>query len=79
MSTFEEAITEVIGYLAMLWDTIILLGNFAGFLALVIGLVYWLTDYDPRSGKKLVVGALILLIVLNIIIANPPILVQIQR
>jgi len=76
MASLDEVINEVLDYLVILWNTLVFIGNFAGLASILIGLIYWFTEYDPRTGKKLVVGGIILLVILNVIVSNPPLIVQ---
>ena len=71
----DNILEQIINDLILLWDTIILIGNFVSLATIVIGVIYWLTDYDPRGGKKIVVGGILLFIIIMYLSQNPPMLI----
>ncbi len=70
-----EILQELEQNLLLLWNITILIGNFAGILSIALGFIFWGTGYDTRSGKKLIVGGIILFLAINYLSANPPLVV----
>ncbi|RLI64173.1 MAG: hypothetical protein DRO67_04500 [Candidatus Asgardarchaeum californiense] len=66
----DNMLSQVLQNLLTLWNTILILGNFIAVVSIVLGLIYWLTNYDTRDGKRMVIGGIILFILLNYIAQN---------
>ncbi|MGQ4913653.1 MAG: hypothetical protein ACP6IU_02770 [Candidatus Asgardarchaeia archaeon] len=66
----DNVLSQVLQNLLTLWNTILILGNFIAVVSIVLGLIYWLTNYDTRDGKRMVIGGIILFILLNYIAQN---------
>jgi len=71
-----EILEEISYNLALLWNIIILIGNFASIFSIALGFIFWATGYDSRSGKKMIVGGIILFLAITYLSNNPPIIVQ---
>ena len=67
-----DFLTDLLGKLVTIWSITLLIGNFAGVLAIAIGFIMWGTNYDSHGGKKLIVGGIILLIAMIYLTQYPP-------
>jgi hypothetical protein len=65
--------TKMIGvYLAEIWDFLIFIGQISGVIVVLIGAILWFTDVNPKGGKGLIFGGIVLSIVVEYFILYPP-------
>jgi len=65
--------TQMIGaYLAEIWDFLIFIGQISGVIIVLIGAILWFTDVNPKRGKGLIFGGIVLSIVIEYFVLFPP-------
>ncbi|MFX1318330.1 MAG: hypothetical protein ACFE9D_11985 [Promethearchaeota archaeon] len=62
-------------YLITGWDFVLLIGTFSSALLIAIGFIYWFTGANPKKGKNMVFGGIILFVIMQWLAFNPPWLV----
>ena len=67
-----DFLNNLLGNLVTIWNITLLIGNFAAVLSIAIGFIMWGTNYDSHSGKKLIIGGVILLIAMIYLTQYPP-------
>ncbi len=60
------------GYFSDIWNFILAIGQFSAYVSIVVGFIMWLTEYDSRKSKSMIIGGIILLIVLHYFSMYPP-------
>lgn len=68
----ESFFQQLLQYLVTGWGIIILIGTFASALLIALGFIYWFTGFEPRSGRRMVIGGIILFIAMQWLAFNPP-------
>lgn len=74
-----EILKDVTYNLVLLWNVIILIGNFASIFSIALGFIFWATGYDTRAGKKMIVGGIILFLAITYLSNNPPEIVKMVK
>lgn len=67
-----DFLNNLLENLVAIWNVTLLVGNFAAVLSIAIGFIMWGTNYDSHSGKKLIIGGIILLIAMIYLTQYPP-------
>jgi hypothetical protein len=68
----QSLLEQLTYYLITGWGIVILVGTFASALLIALGFIYWCTDVDPKKGRKMVIGGIILFIAMQWLAFNPP-------
>jgi hypothetical protein len=68
----QQLLEQLTFYLITGWGLVILIGTFAAALLIAIGFIYWFTGVDPKKGKNMVIGGIILFIAMQWLAFNPP-------
>ena len=64
---------QMIGaYLAEIWDFLIFIGQISGIIVVLVGAILWFTDVNPKRGKGLIFGGIVLSIVIEYFVLFPP-------
>jgi hypothetical protein len=64
---------QMIGaYFAEIWDFLIFIGQISGVVIVLIGAILWFTDVNPKRGKGLILGGIVLSIVIEYFVLFPP-------
>ena len=71
-----EIIDEIDTYMVLARDLLITLGSFIATVSIALGFIFWFTSFDATKGKRMVVGGIILLIILQWLAATPWIIVS---
>ncbi|MHA3962966.1 MAG: hypothetical protein AM325_005440 [Candidatus Thorarchaeota archaeon SMTZ1-45] len=73
LQTPLQNFAQMIGaYLAEIWDFLIFIGQISGVIVVLIGAILWFTDVNPKRGKGLILGGIVLSIVVEYFILFPP-------
>ena len=73
LQTPLQNFAQMIGaYLAEIWNFLIFIGQISGIIVILIGAILWLTDVNPKRGKGLILGGIILSIVIEYFVLFPP-------
>jgi len=73
LQTPLQNFAQMIGaYLAEIWDFVIFIGQISGVIVVLIGAILWFTDVNPKRGKGLILGGIVLSIVVEYFILFPP-------
>jgi hypothetical protein len=51
---------------------VILVGTFASALLIAVGFIYWLTGVNPKKGRNMIFGGILLFIVMQVLAFSPP-------
>jgi len=68
----QQLLEQLTYYLITGWGIVILIGTFAAALLIAIGFIYWFSGIDPKKGKNMVIGGVILFIAMQWLAFNPP-------
>ncbi|KXH72542.1 MAG: hypothetical protein AM326_11110 [Candidatus Thorarchaeota archaeon SMTZ-45] len=73
LQTPLQNFAQMIGaYLAEIWDFLIFIGQISGVIVVLIGEILWFSDVNPKRGKGLILGGIVLSIVVEYFILFPP-------
>lgn len=70
--SLEHLLEQLTYYLITGWGIVILIGTFAAAILIALGFIYWFTGYEPRRGKHMVIGGIILFVAMQWLAFNPP-------
>ncbi|MFX1301427.1 MAG: hypothetical protein ACFFDE_10900 [Promethearchaeota archaeon] len=70
--SFQQLLEQITHYLLTGWNLILLIGIFNAVLLITLGLINWFTGANPKRGKKMVLGGIILFIAIQWLVFNPP-------
>ncbi|MFX0169308.1 MAG: hypothetical protein ACFE89_08155 [Candidatus Hodarchaeota archaeon] len=62
----------LIYYLNTGWGIVILIGTFASAILIAVGFIYWCTGLNPKKGRKMVIGGVILFVTMQWLAFNTP-------
>ena len=68
----DAIFAQVQHYLISGWGIIILIGSFASAMFIALGLIYWLSGFEPFKGRRMVVSGIILFVAMQWLALNPP-------
>ena len=71
-SPLQNFAQMISAYLAEIWDFLIFIGQISGVIVVLVGAILWFTDVNPKSGKGLILGGIVLSIVIEYFILFPP-------
>ncbi|TFG13316.1 hypothetical protein EU537_06545 [Candidatus Thorarchaeota archaeon] len=69
LSNFAQMISV---YFAEIWEFLIFIGRVSGIIIVLAGAIIWFTDANPKRGKGLVFGGIVLSIVVQYFVIYPP-------
>lgn len=69
LTNFAEMIMT---YFAEIWDFLIFIGYSSAVIVVLTGAILWFTDANPKRGKGLVFGGIVLAIVVQYFVTYPP-------
>lgn len=69
LSNFAQMISV---YFAEIWEFLIFIGRVSGVIIVLAGAIIWFTDTNPKRGKGLVFGGIVLSIVVQYFVMYPP-------
>ncbi len=73
LQTPLQNFAQMIGaYLTEIWDFLIFIGQISGIIIVLLGAILWFTDVNPKRGKGLIFGGIVLSIVIEYFILFPP-------
>jgi hypothetical protein len=70
--SFQQLLEQIEYYLITGWNLLLLFGIFNAVLLIALGLINWFTGANPKRGKKMVLGGIILFIAIQWVVFNPP-------
>ncbi|MDO8124231.1 MAG: hypothetical protein Q6364_07620 [Candidatus Hermodarchaeota archaeon] len=70
--SFQQLLEQIEYYLLTGWNLLLLIGIFNAVLLIALGLINWFTGSNPKKGKKMVLGGIILFIAIQWFVFNPP-------
>lgn len=68
----QQLLEQLTYYLITGWGLVLLIGTFAAALLIALGFIYWFTGWDPKKGKNMVIGGIVLFIAMQWLAFNPP-------
>ena len=68
----QGIIEQITYYLNTGWGLVIFIGTFASALLIAMGFIYWCTGINPKKGRKMVIGGVILFIAMQWLAINFP-------
>ena len=71
-SPLQNFVQMISAYFAEIWDFLIFIGQVSGIIIVLIGAILWFTDVNPKRGKGLVFGGIVLSIVIEYFVLFPP-------
>ncbi|MDO8124015.1 MAG: hypothetical protein Q6364_06515 [Candidatus Hermodarchaeota archaeon] len=70
----DPVIGQFIQYMILAWVIILFVGNLMTASFIAMGVIYWLTGWNPSRGKQMVVGGIVLFIAMQWIAFTTPLL-----
>ncbi len=71
-SPLQNFVQMIGAYFAEIWDFLIFIGQISGVIIVLIGAILWFTDVNPKRGKGLILGGIVLSVVIEYFILFPP-------
>jgi hypothetical protein len=68
---FMEIINDIDAYMALGRGLVITLGSFIATVSIALGFIFWFTSFDATKGKRMVVGGVFLLVILQWLAITP--------
>ena len=68
---FMEIINDLDAYMALGRGLVITLGSFIATVSIALGFIFWFTSFEATKGKRMVVGGIVLLIILQWLAITP--------
>jgi hypothetical protein len=70
--SFQQLLEQIVYYIFTGWNLLLLIGIFNAALLIALGLINWFTGANPKRGKKMILGGIILFVVIQWFVFNPP-------
>lgn len=70
--SLDSLFSQLVYYLTNGWGLIVLVGSYASAILIAIGFIYWFSGFETNKGRRMVVGGIILFVVMQWLVVNPP-------
>ncbi|MFW9830176.1 MAG: hypothetical protein ACFFD8_00110 [Candidatus Thorarchaeota archaeon] len=69
---FQQLLEQITYLLITGWGIVILVGTFASAILIAAGFIYWFTGVNPKKGRNMVIGGIVLFVTMQWLALNPP-------